>query len=211
MNEVGDGCIPNEFECPPGYIINQQQTACVPAPGYLVPFPFLFLSACLSILVLGSYIKDKFFTKVNSNLIALIGMQELLIYGLMFCYAGANELWGPFILSAAGLSMLITANIIFYLIYRKEIVNDTNFAKWCRMYPKTEKYVSLLTLLLNFKSIKLFYSGFYGLEQCLAQFEDPMKNFFRPMRMITYFSFIFVYIPIIAADILIFIQVEWGY
>ena len=29
--------------------------------------------------------------------------------------------------------------------------------------------------------------------------------------MITFFSFIFVYIPIIAADIVIFIRVEWGY
>lgn len=38
-----------------------------------------------------------------------------------------------------------------------------------------------------------------------------MRNFFRPLRMITYFSFVFVYIPIIAADVIIFMQVEWGY
>ena len=31
------------------------------------------------------------------------------------------------------------------------------------------------------------------------------------MRMITYFSFVFVYIPIIASSALIFIQVKWGY
>jgi len=31
------------------------------------------------------------------------------------------------------------------------------------------------------------------------------------MRMITYFSFVFVYIPIIIADVIIFLQVEWGY
>ena len=127
------------------------------------------------------------------------------------CYAGANKHWGPFVLSGAGLLMLMTSNIIFYVIYKREIVNDQAFAKWCRLYPKTEKYVALLTLLLNFKSIKFIYSGFYGLESCLAQFEDPMRNFFRPMRMITYFSFVFVYIPIIASSIMIFIQVKWGY
>jgi len=38
-----------------------------------------------------------------------------------------------------------------------------------------------------------------------------MKNFFRPMRMITYFSFVFVYIPIIASSVIIFMQVVWGY
>ena len=107
--------------------------------------------------------------------------------------------------------MQVTANIVFYLIYKKEIVHDPTFSKWCRMYPKTERYISLLALLVNFKSIKLLYSGFYGLESCLAQFEDPLRNFFRPMRMLTYFSFIFVYLPIIAADVLIFMQVEWGY
>ena len=138
-------------------------------------------------------------------------MQELLIYGLIFCYAGAMKLWGPLVLSGIALLMLVTSNIIFYVYYKKEIINDPAFAKWCRMYPKTERYILLLTLLLNFKSIKLLYSGFYGLESCLAQFEDPMKNFFRPMRIITYFSFIFVYIPIIASSALIFIQVKWGY
>ena len=72
VNEAGDGCIPNEFECPEGYQINTQRTACVPKPGSAVPFPFLIFSVILSLLVLGSYIKDKFFTKVYSNLIALL-------------------------------------------------------------------------------------------------------------------------------------------
>ena len=211
VNEAGDGCIPNEFECPPGYEINLQKTACVPKPGSIVPFPFLFLSSCLGILVVGSYIKDKFFTKVATNLIALIGMQEMPIYALIVCYSGAMTLWIPFILSGAALLMLITGNVIFYVIYKKEITKDVAFAKWCRLYPKTERYISLLTLLVNFKSIKLLYSGFYGLESCLAQFDDPMRNFFRPMRMITYFSFIFVYLPILAASVVIFIQVQWGY
>lgn len=124
INEAGDGCIPNDFECPPGYMINQQLTACVPAPGSIVPFPFLFLSVCLSILVLGSYIKDKFFTKINTNLIALIGMQELLIYGLIFCYAAYMKLWGPFVLSGISLVMLITSNVVFYVYYKREILND---------------------------------------------------------------------------------------
>jgi hypothetical protein len=49
------------------------------------------------------------------------------------------------------------------------------------------------------------------MECCMASFEDPVKNFYKPLKMITYFSFIFVYIPIIVADVLIFASVEWGY
>ena len=73
---------------------------------------------------MGSYIKDKFFTKITTNLIALIGMQEILIYGLIVCYSGAMTLWIPFILSGTALIMLISSNIIFYVIYKKEIVKD---------------------------------------------------------------------------------------
>lgn len=138
-------------------------------------------------------------------------MQEFLLYLLIFGYSGFMKLWPPFILSGASLLMLLTANIIFYVIYKKEITKDASYAKWCRLFPKSERYISLLTLLLNFKSIKLVYSGFYGLESCLAQFDDPLRNFFRPLRMLTYFSFIFVYAPIIAASVLIFFQVKWGY
>ena len=124
VNEAGDGCIPKEFECPSGYVINQEKNACVPAPGSPVPFPFVFLSACLCLLVLGSYIKDKFFTKVPTNLIALLGSQEMLIYILMVCYAGATNKWGPFVLSLVAVLMLMTANIVFYLMYKKEILSN---------------------------------------------------------------------------------------
>ena len=31
------------------------------------------------------------------------------------------------------------------------------------------------------------------------------------MRMITYFSFVFVYLPILGASVVIFMQVKWGY
>jgi hypothetical protein len=40
-------------------MINKLRTACVPAPGFPVPFPFIFLSVCLGLMVIGSYIKDK--------------------------------------------------------------------------------------------------------------------------------------------------------
>ena len=78
------------------------------------------------------------------------------------------ELWAPFFLSIGAFVMLITGNIIFYLYYKKEISLDPTFEKWCRMYPKTERYVGYLSLFINFKAIKLLYSGFYGLESCMC-------------------------------------------
>ena len=73
INKAGDGCIPKQFDCKPGYTINKERSACIPNPGSPVPFPFILASIFLSFLVLGSYIKDKFATKVLTNLIALVG------------------------------------------------------------------------------------------------------------------------------------------
>ena len=174
INEAGDGCIPNEIECPANYVINKQKTACVPSPGSPVPFPFLFLSGMLSLVVFGSWLKDKFFTKVPTSLLAILSLQEILMYFLMLAYSGAMELWIPFALSLVALVCLMTSNIVFYVIYKKDIVTkDESFGKWCRMFPKTTKYVPLIILCINFKAVKFYYSGFFGLESCIAQFDNP--------------------------------------
>jgi len=56
----------------------------------------------------------------------------------------------------------------------------------------------------------MIYGGFYGLENTLAQFDKP-DIFFRIMRMMSYFSFIFTYGAIFIADFVIFSRVSWGY
>ena len=86
---------------------------------------------------MGSHLKDKFLTKVITNLIALIGSMEMLIYILMVCYAGALLQWAAFILSLVAVLMLMTANIAFYLVFKRQVVNDPAFAKWQKLHPKT--------------------------------------------------------------------------
>lgn len=117
---------------------------------------------------MGSYLKDKFLTKVLTNLIALIGSLEILIYILMVCYAGALLQWAAFILSLISVLMLMTSNIAFYLVFKRQVIQDPVFLKWQKLHPKTLKYLPLLALIVNFKTIKLIYGGFFGLENCLA-------------------------------------------
>jgi hypothetical protein len=69
-------------------MVNRAKTACIPKPGFPVPFPFLILAFCCGLLVLGSHIRDKFFTKVVTCLISFIGTFEMLIYILIVCYSG---------------------------------------------------------------------------------------------------------------------------
>lgn len=44
----------------------------------------------------------------------------------------------------------------------------------------------------------------------MAKFGDQ-QTFYRVMRTTTYFSWVFCYLPIFVADIVIFIKVKWGF
>ena len=113
LNQSKDGCIPIKFDCDPGYIINDAKTACVPEPGSAVPFPFLLLALLICLLVLGSYLKDKPATKVLTNLIALIGSMEIIMYVMMVVYAYSLGETVILIIVLIGLFGLVAANILF--------------------------------------------------------------------------------------------------
>lgn len=119
INQAGDGCIPKNFDCKPGYTINKERSACIPNPGSPVPFPFILASIFLSFLVLGSYIKDKFATKVLTNLIALVGCFEIVMYSLMVIFAYTQSQWVIMLITIAGIIGLVVANIIWVCWYKQ--------------------------------------------------------------------------------------------
>ena len=171
VDPTGDRCIPIIFECAEGYKLNELNTACVPAPGSPVPFPFLIAAVFVSFLVLGSYLKEKFFTKVYTCLLSIIGSFEIVMYGLMIGFAAAAQEWLIMGLCSVGLISLLIANATFTIYYLREVVaKDPIFQKWLFFFPKTKKLIPIFCLLLNFKASKIIYSGFYGQEACLAKF-----------------------------------------
>lgn len=121
-DHTGDGCIPILKECVKGYELNQDLTACVPVPGSPVPFPFLIAAVFVSFLVLGSYLKEKFFTKLYTCLLAIIGSFEIIMYALMVIlsgYAGEGAICG---LSTIGFICLLVSNSVFLILYQREMV-----------------------------------------------------------------------------------------
>lgn len=87
-----------------------------------MPFPFLLAAMLLCLLVLGSYLKDKEYTKVTTNIIALIGSLEIFMYLLMVIYSYALDEIGAMILSLIGFFALLTTNILFTAYYRQNIL-----------------------------------------------------------------------------------------
>jgi hypothetical protein len=199
------------FECAGGYELNEDNSACVPEPGSPVPFPFLIATIFVSFLVLGSYLKEKFFTKVYTCLIAIIGSFEIIMYSLMVGFSAYNSEWFICVLCSLGLIFLLTSNIAFTIYYQRDIYGkDTVFNKWLYFFPKTRRWIPFAAVLINFKSAKILYSGFYGLESSMAKFGRPLE-FYRVLRLISTFSFIFSYGAIFVADVVILIKIRWGY
>jgi hypothetical protein len=210
MDPSGDKCIPIPFECAKGFELNEDLTACIPEPGSPVPFPFLIAAIFVSFLVLGSYLKDKFFTKVYTCLLSIIGGFEIIMYFMMVFISASLEEWAICGLCSIGLVSLIISNITFCIFYTREVVaKDQIYAKWLYFFPKTKRIIPVVCLLLNFKCSKIIYSGFYGLESSMAKFGRPME-YYRIVRMCSYFSFIFVYGFVFIADIMILARIKWG-
>jgi formate-dependent nitrite reductase membrane component NrfD len=90
----------------------------------------------------------------------------MLIYWLIVIYSGALLKWIPLGLSLVGAFMLMATNIYMYVMFKRDISKDPSFEKWVRHFPKTGKYIPILALIVNFKLIKILYSGFFGKESC---------------------------------------------
>ena len=211
LNDSGTGCRPLTYACDPGYEINENESGCIPVPGSAVPFPFILISIFICFLVLGSYLKDKFYTKVLTNLICLIGSLEIVMYIMMVLMAYFTEEYLILCFSGLGLVSLIVDNIIFVVWYKQDILaKDHTYNKWLNFFPKTKTWFPIFCLLLNFKCGKMLYSGFFGLESTMARF-DNHYSYYRILRFTSFFSFVFVYIPIIMADILILTTSKWGF
>jgi hypothetical protein len=154
--------------------------------------------------VLGSYLKEKYFTRVYTNLICLIGCLEGPMYLLMVAFSLQLNYFAVFVFALLGLIFFLASNIMLTIAYKKKIQGgDVVFQKWIHFFPKTDAWLPWLTLLLNFKCIKMLYSGFFGLESTMARFGNH-GDFFYWMRLTTYFSFVFQYGFIFIADIIIF-------
>lgn len=179
-------------------------------PGAPVPFPFLIAAVFVSFLVLGSHIKEKFYTKVYTCLIAIIGSFELVMYILIVAFSYHMGEWAIAVLASVGTSALLTANVLFVVYYQRDILAiDTTYSKWLYFFPKTKGLI-VPCCLINFKCMKILYSGFYGLESSMARFGRPLE-FYRIVKMVTYFAYIFAYLFIFLADFVIFARVKWGY
>ena len=187
VNDQGTGCVPNSFECELGFQINDRNTACIPAPGSAVPFPFLFTAICMSMVVAYSKLKEFSHTKVCTSLVFLLGSMELLQYITMAIDAIRLEQYLAAFLCFLAFFLLIFCNVAFWLAYNGSVMRDQSFKNWIRIFPKTQLLLPVACLFINYKFVRLVFSGFFGMENTQAVFKNPSYTIHRPLRMATLF------------------------
>ena len=80
LNSDATACIPKALTCEEGFELNDSGDKCIPDRTGIVPFPFIFLLICLTLIVVVSKIKDKLNTRWLANLIAFYGIVEPILF-----------------------------------------------------------------------------------------------------------------------------------
>jgi hypothetical protein len=75
LSEDQTACIPTQLTCEEGFELNGAGR-CVPNDSSIVPFPFLMILFCLTLVVIAGKIKDRNNCRFIANLVALYGLVE---------------------------------------------------------------------------------------------------------------------------------------
>ena len=102
---------------------------------------------------------------------------------------------------------LVVSNILFFSLYRRNIVKDPIYKYW---NFKVLKFTLNFHLLFNFKSFRLLYCKFAGLKYFQAPFSKD-QVYLRPLLIITVVYFLLCLVPLIITDIVCFFYISWNF
>jgi len=114
------------------------------------------------------------------------------------------------LLTCIGFLSLMALNFIFHMIYMKRILRrDQGLQTFRTDFPITTKSIGITSMILSFKSMRMLYSRFYGLDHFQAQFQS-FDGFFRPLQVCTIINAFVSLLPIVLADIVGLATTSWG-
>jgi len=188
--------------------LNYSKTKCVPGSPSFIPFPLLITGI---VCIIASYISSRrhkdslFFT----NSIAFLSILETIGILWMLLESDAMGVTPSTILSAIAFMFLIGCNLFFTFMFWKQVFPDHTFKYWASSYWKTTVFIMCCTL-FNFKSSRLFYGRFLGLNNLDAPFNEP-DFFYRPFSFFSLLNVVTVVFPILVADCVVYVHIDWGH
>lgn len=185
---------------------------CIPISTFFVPFPITILLTFLSLMfILITKIKRYNNTNIVSVLIVLWGFGEILIFLLQIVFAVLFEHWSAFGLTSAALILHFCLNYYSVWYFKKRNKKDIAFQHWTIEYPNAKRRILKISQIYNAKSLRLVSSALFDRPYYLASFDDLKNNYYKPLLRFSILNLVVVYVPIIVADVMAFLTVQWSY
>lgn len=115
-------------------------------------------------MVIAGKIKDKARSRIIGNLIPLLGLLETPAILILSITAALVEAWAIFAVALVAFFLLLLLNIIMFILFRKHTIKDKDFQYYAKRYPKTADILPAICLIWNFRALKFFYAGFFGMD-----------------------------------------------
>ena len=193
-----------------GYQLNSSGDQWIPNPTGIVPFPFIFLLICFTLIVIAGRIKFAL-SKWIANFIALYGIVEPWVMLTMIVSCAPILQYISAILAAIALALYYWINTVMFIYFRKVTLKDAEFSRWIRSFRKTKIALSILSIIFSYRIFKLFYSSIFGLDNWMAIFENSEKALIKIQKWLSFVTLVIVYPLLTVSSIFVFINVSWGY
>jgi threonine/homoserine/homoserine lactone efflux protein len=124
----------------------------------------MIIVICIFLVVLAGYLKNKRHSKIFGNMIALLSPGELILY--LTIISQSLDLKEYFIggITSIAFCFLIICNISFFLYIKRTMQADQTYVMWEKTYRTSSKIILVVGILLNFRVVKLIYSGLFGMD-----------------------------------------------
>jgi hypothetical protein len=190
-------------------ILNYDKTACIPVPGYLLPFPLTILALLGTFLIIRDKKRNEN-SRFFPNQICMLSVLETVGLLSILILTQSYGIRPTHYLCLAAFLFLYGLNFFFTLIYYTQMKRDSAFKYWEQEYVRSTYSIVSAGLCLNFKVFRLLYSRFQDRKQFNAVFTDELL-LYRTIMFSSVFYILFVCLPILVAGIFGLIHIQFGY
>ena len=197
-------------ECKVGYVLNAEQTECIPEPGFHLPFAFLYGALGWLVYILRKKNREKFdrVSLISQLLLGFTALQQLnyivqmcLAYSMDFNVVSGMHTFALFVHYFVNVLCLIA---IHYLI------KDKPFEHWRDQYTRENQIIATVSALYSFKATRLLFSNFLGKPYFDAACDNRFRSLIRPMFILTMCNLVQTG-TILLANVYAIWLLRWGY
>lgn len=209
LTPTGNGCTLMAQVCIWPNELNYDMTSCVPGSDDFIPFPLLIIAIIATIAAVVIKHKKKE-TRFVATMIVFWSVIEFVGMIVVFYLASKFGIAPVVYMLLIAILLSVATNLFFFVVFLKQIMNDTTFFHWASFYKTTVKIISAIGLAFNFKVYRLLYSKMCGKKQFDAPFNDPYK-FYTPLNLASFMNLLLVMLLCIVACVFGIYYVSWGY